>query len=165
MKAVTVAEYLANLPSDRRAELEQVRSAVLRNLPAGYQEILNGGLIAYVIPLERFPDTYNGQPLYYAALGAHKNYHTLYLMGAYGHPGQRKELEDAFKQSGKKMDMGKSCLHFQAANDLPLDAIGRLIAAISSEKWLEMYQKSREGTKKGAAKKTTRRKVKPHSRP
>ena len=142
--ARTVDQYLAGLPAERRGELEQVRQVILRHLPAGYHEIMNGGLIAYVIPLERFPDTYNGQPLYYAALAAQKNFHTLYFLGPYGSPAQRATLEAAFAKAGKKMDMGKSCLHFKAAADLPLDTVGELIAAIPPEKWIAMYQDSRQ---------------------
>ena len=86
-------------------------------------------MISYGIPLERYPDTYNKQPLGYAGLAAQKNFNTLYLLGAYSDPKQRKALEDAFKKSGKKMDMGKSCLHFRKADDLPLDAIGEIIGS------------------------------------
>jgi len=156
--AKSVDQYLAELPADRRVELEQVRQVILRSLPRGYHEIMNGGLIAYVIPLERFPNTYNGQPLYYAALAAQKNFNTLYFLGPYGSPEQRTKLEDAFKRAGKKMDMGKSCLHFKTAADLPLQTVGELIAAVPAEKWIAMYEASRArpsgrpGKKKVAAK-------------
>ncbi|MSR06569.1 MAG: DUF1801 domain-containing protein [Gemmatimonadetes bacterium] len=159
--AATVPEYLAALAIERRPEIEQVRTVVLRNLPTGYKEVVSSQFIAYVIPLERYPNTYNGQPLYYAALGVHKSYNTLYLMGAYGDPGQRAKLEAGFKKSGKKMDMGKSCLHFKSAADLPLDTIGELIAAIPSEKWIAMYEESRKiHTKRKPAKTKPKSKTK-----
>ena len=101
------------------------------------------GAICWEIPLERYADTYNGKPLGYVGLAARKNFHTLYLMGAYGDPKQRKRLEDAFRKSGKKMDMGKSCLHFRKADDLPLDAIGEIIASTPPEKMIAMYEASR----------------------
>src|SRR4029078_6325705 len=78
--ASTVDEYLASLPEERRAVISAVREVVLRNLPAGYQETMNWGAISYEVPLERYPTTYNGQPLSFAALAAQKNHYALYLM-------------------------------------------------------------------------------------
>ena len=142
-KATTVKEYLDELPADRRKEIAKVRSVVRKNLPKGYRETMGWGSICYVIPLERYPDTYNKRPLGCAALAAQKNFHTLYLMGVYGDPKQRKALEDAFEKSGKKMDMGKSCLHFRSADDLPLDAIGKIIASTPPEKMIAIYEAAR----------------------
>ena len=142
-KARTVKEYLDELPADRRKEIAKVRSVVRKNLPKGYREMMAWGAICYAIPLERYPDTYNKQPLGYAGLAAQKNFNTLYLMGAYGDPKQRKALEDAFKKSGKKMDMGKSCLHFRSADDLPLEAIGKLIASTPPDRMIDMYEAAR----------------------
>lgn len=143
-KAATVAEYLAALPEDRRRVVSKVRSVIRKHLPKGYKENIGWGAITYEIPLAKFPDTYNGQPLCYAALAAQKNFYTLYLMGPYGDPKQRAALEDAFKSAGKKLDMGKSCVHFKDVDDLPLPAIGKLIASIPAERWIETYKASRK---------------------
>jgi hypothetical protein len=153
----SVEQYLANLPADRRAEVTRVHDVVNRKMPKGFERMMGWGVITWAIPLTRLPDTYNGQPLCYVALGTHKSYNTLYLMGVYGSAARRAQLEAAFKASGKKMDMGKSCLHFQRADDVPLDAIGKLVAAISSEKWVAIYQESR-------AKQATRKALKPKAR-
>src|SRR5688572_17752543 len=142
-QASTVDDYLAELPPERRSIVSSVRDLVRRNLPEGYRETMNWGMISYEIPLERYPDTYNKQPLAYAGLAAQKNVNTLYLTGSYGDPKQRKRLEDAFEKSGKKMDMGKSCLHFRKAEDLPLDAIGDIIASTPPEKMIAMYEAAR----------------------
>lgn len=142
-RAATVKEYLEALPDDRRKEIAKVRSVIRKNLPKGYEEAMIYGGITYQVPLETLSDTYNGQPLCYAALQAQKHFNTLYLMGAYGSPKQRKQLEDAFKKAGKKLDMGKSCVHFKTAGDLPLPAIGKLIAAIPATKWVAIYRASR----------------------
>ena len=147
-KAATVKEYLDELPADRRKEIAKVRSVVRKNLPKGYRETMNWGMISYEIPLERYPDTYNKKPLAYAGLAAQKNVNTLYLTGSYGDPKQRKALEYAFKKSGKRMDMGKSCLHFRTAADLPLDAIGKIIAGTPPEKLIAMYDAARPERKK-----------------
>jgi len=76
---------------------------------------------------------------------------SLYLMGAFWSASQLEQLKEAFKAAGKKLDMGKCCVHFESPDDLPLEAIGKLISAISSEKWIEMYEQSRLMTKAGQA--------------
>ena len=141
-KAKTVKEYLDELPAERRREVARVRSVVKKNLPKGYRETMNFGMITYELPLSRYPDTYNKQPLCYAGLAAQKSFNTLYLMGCYAFPKERKRLEDAFKKSGLKMDMGKSCLHFKSAEDLPLDAIGDIIGSTPPEKMIEEAEKA-----------------------
>lgn len=143
-KAKTVKEYLDEQPADRRKEITKVRSVVRKNLPKGYREGMNFGMISYEIPLETYPDTYNKQPLGYAGLAAHKNYNTLYLLGAYADPELRRRLEDAFDESGLKMDMGKSCLHFRTADDLPLDAIGEVIGAMPPDEMIARYEAARK---------------------
>ena len=109
--------------------------------------------IGWTIPLSRYPDTYNKQPICYVALSSQKNYCSLYLMGAFWSASQLEQLKAAFKAAGKKLDMGKCCVHFESPDDLPLEAIGKLISGISSEKWIEMYEQSRLKTKAGQAQK------------
>src|SRR5215831_2036572 len=122
----------------------QDAGAIHRHTPRGYDECLVWGTIGWTVPLSRYPDTYNKQPLCYVALSSQKNYCVLYMMAAYmganDGASQLPALKAAFKTAGKKLDMGKSCIHFQSPDDLPLDAIGKLIAAIPSEKWIEMYE-------------------------
>jgi hypothetical protein len=142
--AATVDEYLAELPEDRRAAISEVREVVLRNLPAGYVERMNWGMICYEIPLERYPKTYNKQPLSYAALASQKNYCAIYLMGVYGEGEQARRFREAFEQAGKKLDMGKSCVLFRRADDLALDAVGDVIASTTPEQYIAIYEKSRE---------------------
>ncbi len=141
--ATTVAEYLAQLPEERRATIAAVRTHVLRHLPKGYEETMSAGMIAYVIPLARFPKTYNCQPLWYAALASQKSYCSLHLMRAYGDPQQSALLQQAFARAGKKLDMGKACLRFKRVEDLELDAIGQVIASTSPEQYIAIYEKSR----------------------
>ena len=151
--AKSVKEYLDVLPAERRRDVAKVRSVVRKNLPKGYRETMRFGMITYEIPLERHPDTYNKQPLCYAGLAAQKNFNTLYLMGCYADAKQRKKLEDAFKKSGLKMDMGKSCLHFRKPDDLPLDAIGEIIASTPPETMIATMEATRAGHKATRAKK------------
>lgn len=160
-KAATVDEYLSELPEERRAVVSKVRDVVRRNLPKGYRETTNWGMIAYDIPLERYPDTYNGQPLCYAGLAAQKNHYALYLMGAYSNPADAAKLREAFRKAGKKMDMGKSCLRFQRAEDLPLEAIGRLIKGTSPDEFIRSYESGRKKAGKTKPKAKAAAKAKP----
>jgi uncharacterized protein YdhG (YjbR/CyaY superfamily) len=141
--AATVEQYLAELPAERREVVSKMRDLVRRNLPKGYAETMNWGMISYEIPLERYPNTYNRQPLSYVALAAQKNYYALYLTSAYQDSEQGKQLAEAFKRAGKKLDMGKSCLRFNTLDDLPLDVIARVVASTPPEKWIAQFEAAR----------------------
>jgi hypothetical protein len=144
MAAKTVAEYLKSLPEEKRKALAAVRKLIRARLPEGYQESMGYGGIMYTIPLSKYPNTYNKQPLCYVALAAQKNFNSLYLMSAYGSKAHLKELQAGFKKAGKKLDMGKSCIHFRSPEDLELDVIGKLIASVPPEKWIQLYESSRQ---------------------
>jgi hypothetical protein len=143
-RAATIEEYLEELPQDRREVVSAVRDVVRRNLPGGYRETMNRGMITYEVPLERYPRTYNGQPLAYAALAAQKNYFALYLTGAYQDPDAETWLREEFRKAGKKLDMGKSCVRFRKLDDLPLDVIGRAIASTPLDAFIARYEASRQ---------------------
>jgi hypothetical protein len=141
--ATTVDEYLDSLPVERRADLQTVRQVILRNLPAGYQEGMQYGMVSYCIPLERYPATYNKQPLTCVALAAQKNYLSLHLMCVYGSPDLRAWFEAEYRKSGKRLDMGKACLRFKRADDLPLDLIGRVVATTPVDRYIAHYESAR----------------------
>ena len=141
--STTVSAYLASLAPDRRAPIEQTVKFVRQHLPAGYEEMLSGKTIAWVVPFSRLAKTYNGHPLWYVALAAQKNYNALYLMNAYGIPKLQRLLETGFKKAGKKLDMGKSCLLFKTLDDLDLDSVGQVVASTPIEKYIEVYRASR----------------------
>lgn len=148
--AGSVEDYLQELPRERREALQAVRKVVLDNLPAGYVETMNWGVITYEIPLERYPDTYNKRPLMYAALASQKNHMSLYLMCVYSHKESRIRFEERFKASGKKLNMGKSCVRFKRLEDLPLDVVGEAIAGTSVDAYIRIYQESRTKQKTSA---------------
>jgi hypothetical protein len=143
-KATTVESYLDELPADRREVVSAVRQVLLRHLPAGYREAMNWGMIVYEVPLERYPKTYNGQPLGYVALAAQKNYFSLYLMSVYQDSEDERRLREEFRRAGKKLDMGKSCIRFRKLDDLPLEVIGRVVAGTSPEEFIARYEASRQ---------------------
>jgi hypothetical protein len=141
--AATVSEYLARLPPDRHALVGAIRKTVRQRLPKGYEEMLLWGVIAYAIPLSRLPDTYNGQPLCYAAIASNKSYVSLHLMSVYMNPPKLRALQEAFKKAGKKLDMGKGCLHFKRLDDVPLDVIGDAIASTPVDEYIAIFKASR----------------------
>jgi uncharacterized protein YdhG (YjbR/CyaY superfamily) len=142
--AKTVAEYLESLPKERRAAIEAVRKVVRKSLPKGYKEAMGYGMIAWQVPLGRYADTYNGEPLCYAAIASQKSYCALYLMGVYQVPAQAAALKAAFKAEGKRADMGKSCIRFRTPDDLPLAAIGKLVASTPVDAFVARYEASRK---------------------
>ena len=141
--AKTVAAYLAELPADRRVEIGAVLKIVRARMPRGYQETMGYGMIMWSIPLEQYPDTYNGHALCYCALAAQKNYSSVYLMCVYGHPTRMARLKQGFAKAGKKLDMGKACIRFRRAEELPLDVIGDLLAEVPPATYIKYYEASR----------------------
>ena len=139
-KAKTVDEYLASLPADRRDAISRVREVILKNLPAGFEEMMEFGMIGYAIPLSRFPKTYNGHPLPVAGLASQKQYMAVYLMCVYG---EKKVLDwfvKEYKATGKRLDMGKSCVRFRKVDDLPLDVVGKAIAKVTPEQLIAAHE-------------------------
>jgi len=140
---LTVNEWLASVPADRKDAINAVRDVVNANLPSGYEETVDWGMLAWVVPLSTLPDTHNDHPLLLAALGAHNKLMTIYLMTVYGDAKIRKEFETAYRKSGKKLHMGGSCVHFKKLEDLPLDVVGNTIARVAVDKYVERYQSTR----------------------
>ncbi len=148
-KATTAAAYLASLPADSRAVIAAVRNVINANLPKGYIENMNWGMLSYEIPLARYPDTYNGQPLMYIALAAQKNNFALYLTGASGNPTLMGKLAAAYKAAGNKLDMGKSCLRFSSLDELPMNVIAEIVGAYSVDQRIATHEATM-GAAKGA---------------
>ena len=141
--ATTVEEYLGSLEADRRATIGAVRDVIVANLPTGFVEEMAWGMISYDIPLERFPNTYNGKPLQYAALASQKRYCSLYLNTVYADPTRLDQFEARYRASGKRLDMGKSCVRFRTLDDLPLDVIAEVIAGTTVDEFLALYEAAR----------------------
>lgn len=143
-KATTVKEYLDELPEDRRETISAVRKEILKRLPKGYEEAMNWGMISYQVPLETCPDTYNGQPLLYAALASQKNHMAVYLSGIYMSEEASKNFEARYRATGKRFDVGKSCVRFRKLTDLPLDVVGDAIASQPVDEFVEEYNRARK---------------------
>jgi Domain of unknown function (DU1801) len=147
--ATSPDDYLNELPPERRAVIAELRKLIRQHLPEGYDESVSFGMLCYGIPLERYPDTYNGQPLGYVALASQKNYYALYLTCAYMDPAQTAALQEGFAKAGKKLNMGKSCIRFKKVDDLALDVVAKAIAAVSPEEYIERYEKVKPARSRG----------------
>ena len=147
--AATVEQYLADLPEDRRTVVSAVRGVVNANLPPGYTETMAFGMIGWGIPLQDYPDTYNGQPLGIAALASQKNHLSLYLMGLYSSEPEEAWFREEYAKRGMRLDMGKSCVRFTRLDQLPLDVIAEVIARIPPALLIARYEAARSATKSG----------------
>ncbi|PKP29542.1 MAG: hypothetical protein CVU00_15100 [Bacteroidetes bacterium HGW-Bacteroidetes-17] len=139
-EAKNIAEYLCGLPEDRRDQISTVRKVILDNLPSGYEEVINWGMITYQVPLNKFPDTYNKQPMMYAALASQKNHMAVYLSGIYLDKKLSENFINEYKLSGKKMDIGKSCVRFKKIEQLPLEVIAKAISAFTADEYIIKYK-------------------------
>jgi hypothetical protein len=142
-KAATVAEYLAELPEERRAAIAKVRAVIRKNLPKGFVEQMGYGMICYVVPHRLYPAGYHCNPklpLPYASLASQKQHMALYLMCVYQDPKSENWIREQFKARGKKLDMGKSCIRFKRLEDLPLDVVGEAFARVSVADYLQHYE-------------------------
>lgn len=139
----TVEGYLASLPDDRRRVLQEVRRVILASLPDGYEEAMNWGMITYQVPLTVYPDTYNRKPLMYAALASQKQHMAVYLTSIYMDDAARAAFEAEYRATGKRYDVGKSCVRFRRLEDLPLEVIGRAVAATPLPEFVERVRLTR----------------------
>ena len=138
--AGSVDAYIAGLPRERQAVVKALRALVLAHLPPGYAEAMTWGMPCYEVPLSRYPDTYNGKPLHFAAFAAQASNYALYLTSIYGLPEREKILRDGYAAIGRKPDMGKSCLRFQRLDQIPLEAIGRLIETMPVDAFIARHE-------------------------
>ncbi len=140
---MTVEEYLDDLSPDRLEAIETVRDVILDNLPEGFEEAINWGMITYQVPLSRYPDTYNKQPLMLAAIASQKNHMAVYLTGVYADDESRDRFLTSYKETGKRLDMGKSCVRFRKLDDLPVELIGEAVAEFSVDEFIELSERTR----------------------
>ena len=152
MAASTVAEYLAALAADRRAALSAVRQAINENLPEGYEEGIQYGMISWYIPLSLYPAGYGENPkvpLPLVALASQKSGMVLHFLCFYGHPTLSAWFTSQYKKSGKKLDMGKGCVRFKSLDDLALEVVGRTVTRVPVKEHIANYRAARALLAKG----------------
>lgn len=171
----TPAEYLENLPSDRRDTVARVRGLVLEHLRPGFEEGMQYGMLTYCVPHSLYPKGYHVNPklpLPFLSLAAQKNYYALYLMCLYPDSELCNWFAAAWHETGKKLDMGKSCIRFKRMEALALDVIAKLLQRVTVDDYVAAYETaltaprtrptkapSRAGQTKGSTK--TKTKTKP----
>jgi hypothetical protein len=141
--AKTPEEYLSELEPVRREAISAVRDVILENLPDGYEEVMQYGMLSYVVPMSVFPDTYNGKPVMYMALGSQKHYMSLYLTTVYADSSLSDWFKERYLATGKKLNMGKSCVRFRKLEDLPLDLVAEVTALTPLAEFVEEAKASR----------------------
>ena len=140
----TPEEYIAAIPEDRKAAMNDLRNVILKNIPKGFSEEMNYGHIGYVVPHSIYPSGYHCDPkapLPFLGIASQKNFIAIYHMGIYAD----KKLMDWFvnefpKYSKAKLDMGKSCIRFKKPEQIPIKLIGDLVKKMSVKDWIEMYE-------------------------
>ncbi|MGL5892272.1 MAG: DUF1801 domain-containing protein [Bacteroidia bacterium] len=143
-KPATTDEYIAALSADRKEIVSAMRDTVMKNLPKGFQEEMSYGMIGFVVPHSLYPAGYHCDPklpLPFISIASQKSHIGFYHMGMYAN----QELLNWFvsewpKHSKKKLDMGKSCVRFKKAEDVPLELIAALVKKIKPKDWIELYE-------------------------
>lgn len=159
--ALTVQQYLASMPADRRETIEAIRAVILKNLPQGYQEGMQYGMIGYFVPHTVYPAGYHcdpKQPLPFVGLASQKNHMALYMFCLYLDDDQAQSFRDSWLATGKKIDMGKSCIRFKKLDAVPLDVVGKAVR-VPVKKFVESYEKRLQRTSGGASEKSPTAKV------
>lgn len=163
-RATTVDQYLAELPPDRRAIIGAVRDVIRRHIAPGFEEGMQYGMIGWYVPHATYPAGYHcdpKQPLPFACLASQKNYCSFYAMSLYADGPQLAAFQTAWKATGKKLDMGKSCIRFKTVEDLALDVIAQALKPMTVAKWIAVYESSLKDARKRpattAAKKVTKK--------
>lgn len=142
-RAKTVNQYIDELPVERKEIIKKLRSSIRKNLPSGYKEVMEFGMICYVIPLEKYPNTYNKKPLVYCALASQKQYVSLYLSCVYVDKKTRIEFEQSYQKSGKKLNAGASCIRFKTMQEIPFEVVNKAIRKFNVKQFIDIYEKSR----------------------
>lgn len=144
-KAKTVDEYLETLPDDRAEIIAALRKTIKKNLPKGFEETMQYGMISYVVPHSLYPAGYHTNPkdaLPFISIASQKNHIAVYHMAVYEGPLHDWFVKEFKKHSDKKLDMGKSCIRFKKADDVPVKLFGELASKVKPKEWIEMYKKT-----------------------
>jgi hypothetical protein len=151
-KASTVDAYLAELPEDRQRAINQLRKVIKKNIPKGFREEMNYGMIGYVVPHSKYPAGYHcdpKMPVPFLNIASQKNTITVYHMGMYANPKLEKWFVEAYtKATGKKADKGKSCLRYKKPEDIPYELIGELASKITVDEWIKLYETNVKDSRK-----------------
>jgi len=151
-KATSVEQYITELPEDRQKAINELRKVIKKNMPKGFQETMNYGMIGYVVPHSKYPAGYHcnpKDPLPFMNIASQKNSINVYHMGIYANPKLLKWFtSEHAKASSKKLDMGKSCIRYKKPEDIPYILIGELASKMTPQEWIEMYESAFRDSRK-----------------
>ncbi|MBC8117783.1 MAG: DUF1801 domain-containing protein [Candidatus Saccharimonas sp.] len=167
-KATTVEQYLSELPEERRAAIATVRHVILKNLDKDYEEGMQYGMISFYVPHRIYPAGYHTdpkQPLPFACLASQSDYMSLYMMTVYGEGAEETWFRDEWAKTGKKLDMGKSCIRFKKIEDLALNVVGEAIRRVPARKFIEHYESVLKNSRKSSSKPAKKKAAKAKSTP
>ena len=159
-KVKDVEEYLAALPEDRREAITTIRKVILKNLPKGYEEGIQWGMPSYFVPLSAYPSGYNCQPdqlLPFVGFASQKNHMAFYGFCIYMDEELKNRFVEEWRNTGKKLDMGKSCVRFKKLEDVPLKVIGDAAKRVPMKKYIKQYEEQLQ--KSDSRKKTAKKKA------
>lgn len=146
LSANSPEEYIAQLPEERKEPMQRLRQTIANNLPKGFVEEMNYGMIGYVVPHSKYPAGYHCDtklPLPFINIASQKNFIALYHMGIYAKPELLKWWEEEYPKHVKtKLNMGKSCIRFKKVDQIPYDLIAELMQKMSCDEWIELYEKN-----------------------
>jgi uncharacterized protein YdhG (YjbR/CyaY superfamily) len=151
-KAITVDQYIEEIPEERKQAVTELRKVIKKNIPKGFQECMSYGMVGYVVPHSKYPAGYHCDPklpLPFMAFASQKNFIAVYHMGIYAEPRLLQWFTEAHaKASPKKLDIGKSCMRYKKAEDIPYQLIGELVSKITPDEWIEMYERNYKNQRK-----------------
>ena len=150
---------MAALPEDRLEAITAIREVILKNLHKGYEEGMQWGMPSYFVPLSAYPAGYNcqpDQPLPFVGFASQKNHMVFYGFCIYMDEELKNRFVADWKKTGKKLDMGKSCVRFKKLEDVPLKVIGDAVKRVPMKKYIKQYEAQLQQT--AAGKKTAKKK-------
>lgn len=142
--ASSPADYISQVPEERQTALKKLRKTIKDNLPEGFEEGIQYGMIGYYVPHSKYPDGYHCNPkipLPFMSIASQKNFVALYHSGLYANETINSWFVKEYPKHAKtKLDMGKSCVRFKKIEDIPYDLIAELCKKISMEDYIEIYE-------------------------
>jgi uncharacterized protein YdhG (YjbR/CyaY superfamily) len=144
-KATTTEQYLAELTEDRKPIITKLRQVILDNLPEGFEEAMNYGMLGYVVPHSLYPAGYHCDPklpLPFINLASQKAHIGFYHMGIYSDDKLLKWFTEEYAKTGikVKLNMGKSCIRFKKEAHIPFELLGKLVSKVTVQNWIETYE-------------------------
>ncbi len=150
--ASSVAEYLDNIPDSQKDIVNIILKAIRKNIPKGFEECINYGMIGWVVPHSLYSPGYHCDPklpLPFLSLAAQKNSVNVYHMGIYADTELFDWFIGTYETLGlKKLDIGKSCMRFKKTEDVPLELLSELVSKINPSQWIKLYEKAFRSSKK-----------------